>query len=229
MPANSKHMTVDGVVEVLGDMQQKADNRFAKGGGIVFSVDGSNKISAEDDQGNEIDFPGGGTPQIVAAYTLEASEWDGNEYSLEADYPSSMYNVQISACVSTSSEEIDAYTKAKMVGSIATNSIVAMGDVPTIDILVMLIATSKTAGTMQQAATVTMLATNWDDNEYSFESDYPFSAYNLQVFPSTTMTEEQLTAFSKAQMVGAIDENVVTALGDVPAINIPVTVIATAK
>lgn len=59
MPANNKHMTVDGFIDVLGDLQDKADGRFAQGGGIIFSAP-NNTLAAEDAQGNSINFPGGG-------------------------------------------------------------------------------------------------------------------------------------------------------------------------
>ena len=56
---NNKHITVDGFIDVLGDFQDKADGRFAHGGGITFSVD-NNTLAAEDDNGDAINFPGGG-------------------------------------------------------------------------------------------------------------------------------------------------------------------------
>lgn len=229
MSANNKHMTVDGVIEVLSDMQQKADNRFAKGGGIVFSVDGSNKISAEDSSGNDIGFPGDGTSQIVTAYTLSASGWNNGVYSLESLYPSSTYNVEIAPYTGSTSAQLAAYEKAKMVGAVSGNTITCLGDVPSIDINMMIIATAKTNGTSQTAYSYTMLASSWNGSSYSLESQYPFTSYNIQIRPSASMTSSQLAAFSKAKLVGSISANTVTALGTVPSIDIPVTIIATTK
>lgn len=145
MPANNKHMTVDGFIEVLGDLQTKADGRFAQGGGITFSVDENNLISATNGE-DEVIFPGGGSISTVSAYTILASGWSNGTYSLESSYPHSRYNLSIAPCSTMTSAQMSAYQKAQIVGDISTNVLTALGTVPAIDIPVMLTVTTMGSG-----------------------------------------------------------------------------------
>lgn len=55
----SKHISNAQITEVLGDLQTKADGRFSKGGGISFSVDGNNNLTASRN-GTPINIGSGG-------------------------------------------------------------------------------------------------------------------------------------------------------------------------
>ena len=68
----------------------------------------------------------------------------------------------------------------------------------------------------------TLLASGWSGNTYSFESEYPFANYDVEIQPSSLATTEQVEAYGGAMMVGSIDSNVATAKGEVPAVDIPV-------
>lgn len=68
----------------------------------------------------------------------------------------------------------------------------------------------------------TMLATGWEDDKYSFESTYPNSQYDIEIYPSNTCSNIQLEAFTAAVMAGSASINVATALGDVPNVDIPI-------
>lgn len=70
--------------------------------------------------------------------------------------------------------------------------------------------------------TVALTAANWSINEYSFESTYPASKYDLevQIAPSATLT--QASAFSSGCICGNATTNVLKALGNVPSIDIPI-------
>ena len=164
MPANNKHMTVDGFIDVLGDLQTKADGRFAQGGGITFSVD-NNTLAAEDSQGNPISFPGGGgggggATQSALAYTMLASSWNNGVYSFENEYPSSAYNISVSTYSATTAAQREAFNNANLVGNLNSNSVTALGDVPQIDISVMLIVTTSGDGSGARTATVNNIQIN---------------------------------------------------------------------
>lgn len=76
---------------------------------------------------------------------------------------------------------------------------------------------------------VTMLASNWVDNTYSFEDTYPHSAYDIAIEVAPTATAEQFEAFGGAMICGSHDSNIATALGDVPTVDIPIIIKVVAK
>ena len=76
---------------------------------------------------------------------------------------------------------------------------------------------------------VTMLASNWVDDRYSFEDIYPHNSYNLAISVSSNATLDQYEEFCNATICGSATSNVVTALSDAPALDIPVTVKAVKK
>lgn len=77
--------------------------------------------------------------------------------------------------------------------------------------------------------TITMTASKWSGNTYSFETEYPKTTYDISVEVAPTATAEQFEAFGGAMICGSADSNVATALGDVPAVDIPVIVKAVRK
>lgn len=76
---------------------------------------------------------------------------------------------------------------------------------------------------------VTMTSGGWSSSQYSFESDYPNSKYNISVSVASTATSAQFDAFGKAKIVGNATTNVVKALGTVPTQDIPVMLKITRK
>ena len=75
----------------------------------------------------------------------------------------------------------------------------------------------------------TMVATEWSENTYSFESTYPVARYNIEIALDSTATEEQFNAFNSAQIVGSATTNIVKAFGDVPTVDIPIIIKAVVK
>lgn len=73
-------------------------------------------------------------------------------------------------------------------------------------------------------ASVTMLASGWSGNTYSFESSYPSASYDIGIEVAPTATAEQFEAFGGAMICGSSNSNVATALGEVPTVDIPVLV-----
>lgn len=74
---------------------------------------------------------------------------------------------------------------------------------------------------------LTMTTAGWSDGQYSFESQYPSEQYDIEVEYAKTCTQEQVSAWNAALLAGSITDNVLTAIGEVPAIDIPIYVTAT--
>lgn len=71
---------------------------------------------------------------------------------------------------------------------------------------------------------VKMKASKWVDNKYSFEEDYPYEQYDIEIEPSDTCTIEQLDAWANARIVGSSTSNVCTAFVETPTIDIPIII-----
>ena len=70
----------------------------------------------------------------------------------------------------------------------------------------------------------TILASNWSDGVYSFESDFPSSSYDIEIELDSTATESQVDAWCSAKVTSVFGPNKMKALGDVPTVDIPVIV-----
>lgn len=71
--------------------------------------------------------------------TLLASGWsDNGKYSFESTYPNANYDVGIQPDTSITGEQFEAWAKAKIVGSAVSNIYTAKGDIPTINIPIIL-------------------------------------------------------------------------------------------
>lgn len=70
----------------------------------------------------------------------------------------------------------------------------------------------------------TLSASGWSGNTYSLESDYPVTTYDIEIALNSTATEVQVEAFNSAQIVGSATSNIVTAFGNVPAVDIPIII-----
>lgn len=70
--------------------------------------------------------------------------------------------------------------------------------------------------------TATLLASGWNDEAYSFETDYPKATYDLEIALDSTATSEQAEAFNGAQIVGSATSNIIKAYGTIPTIDIPI-------
>ena len=83
-------------------------------------------------------------PTITTA-TLLASSWNTSEktYSFEANYPVATYDIEISLDSTATLEKAEAFNGAQIVGSATSNIIKAYGDVPTVDIPVIIKVVTK--------------------------------------------------------------------------------------
>lgn len=77
-------------------------------------------------------------------YTLSTTGWVDNTYSLETDYPSNTYDVLVSSGA-WSAEEYDVFVKAKIISN-AQNVVIALGEIPQIDVPLILKVTHKNGG-----------------------------------------------------------------------------------
>lgn len=76
---------------------------------------------------------------VVSAYTMTAAGWASSAYSFESLYPASTYDIEIQPNGdSITSDQMKAWTRAKILGSITANKAIATGTVPEVDIPVIL-------------------------------------------------------------------------------------------
>ena len=83
-------------------------------------------------------------PTITTA-TLLTSNWDSSAktYSFETDYPSASYDIEVALDSTATAEQVEAFNGAQIVGSATSNIIKAYGDVPTVDIPIILKVVTK--------------------------------------------------------------------------------------
>lgn len=74
---------------------------------------------------------------------LSVSGWDNKMYSFESTYPVTNYNIEIAPDTSVTEEQLEAYNGALMVGSATKNEVKAIGDVPTVDIPIIIKVVKK--------------------------------------------------------------------------------------
>ena len=74
----------------------------------------------------------------ITTTTLLASGWNDGAYSFETGYPSATYDIEIALDSTASSEQVEAFNGAQIVGSATSNIIKAYGNVPTVDIPIIL-------------------------------------------------------------------------------------------
>lgn len=75
--------------------------------------------------------------------TMFAANWVDGKYSFEADYPHVQYNIGIEVAPTATAEQFEAFGGAMICGSADSNVATAIGDVPTIDIPVIIKAVRK--------------------------------------------------------------------------------------
>lgn len=81
-------------------------------------------------------------PTYVEA-TMLASGWADGKYSFEATYPHAQYNIEVSVADTATEEQFDAAAEAKIGSSATSNVFTARGEVPTVDIPVIVEVVAK--------------------------------------------------------------------------------------
>ena len=67
-------------------------------------------------------------------YTILASGWSDNIYSFETNYPSASCDIEIELDSTATESQAEAWSNAKLTAVFGTNTMKALGDVPTVDI-----------------------------------------------------------------------------------------------
>lgn len=81
---------------------------------------------------------------VMSTTTLLSTGWVDNVYSFETDYPALSYDIEIELNGDSATEEqVDAWSSAMILGSATTNTFIALGDVPEVNIPVILRVVSK--------------------------------------------------------------------------------------
>lgn len=69
-----------------------------------------------------------------------------------------------------------------------------------------------------------MSVSKWSGKAYSFETQYPKIDYDIEIAPDATCSLAQYDAFTAAKLAGSADNNIYTAIGEVPKVDIPINV-----
>ena len=86
------------------------------------------------------------TNAVYANATMLASKWNNKVYDFTAEYPSDAYNIDIAPSDLCTDTQIKAWSFAMIVGSSTKNTCKAYGNVPTVDIPVVIRAIRKAGG-----------------------------------------------------------------------------------
>jgi hypothetical protein len=91
--------------------------------------------------------------------------------------------------------------------------------------------TVQNFGRKTTVTTATISAAGWSGSTYSaLQTLYPASSYDIEIEPNgDSCTSAQYAAWGAAQLVGSATTNVLTALGTVPAVDIPIIIKVTDK
>ena len=76
-------------------------------------------------------------------YTILTSGWSSGVYSFESAFPSATYDIEIELDSTATESQVEAWSSAKPTAVFGTNTMKALGDVPTVDIPVIVKAVVK--------------------------------------------------------------------------------------
>ena len=76
-------------------------------------------------------------------YTILTSGWSSGVYSFESAFPSATYDIEIELDSTATESQVEAWSGAKPTAVFGTNTMKALGDVPTVDIPVIVKAVLK--------------------------------------------------------------------------------------
>ena len=117
---------------------KKADMPTLAVGEIAFTTD-ENKLYVGDGTTNHCVNPS----DTIIADTLSASVWSNGVYSFESTYPASIYDLEVALNSTATIAQAEAFNGAQIVGSATSNVVKAYGEVPTIDIPVIIKVVTK--------------------------------------------------------------------------------------
>ena len=91
----------------------------------AFSIDSANKVSFSSSYFY--------TPQFLQE-VIRADAWSDGVYSFESDFPNMLYDIEVELDSAATSEQLEAWSNAKVTSVFETNTMKALGDIPTVDI-----------------------------------------------------------------------------------------------
>lgn len=131
------------VIGKLGDIMSYIGKLsvVSESNGVIFTFEalmGSQELLAlmldTNDQIMLIGFPFY-SPEF-SQYTIPAAGWNANTkvYSFEANFPNEVYDIEIELDSTATESQVEAWSNAKPTAVFGTNTMKALGDVPTVDI-----------------------------------------------------------------------------------------------
>ena len=89
------------------------------------------------------DISGKANVPTFSQYTILTSGWSSGVYSFESAFPSATYDIEIELDSTATESQVEAWSSAKPTAVFGTNTMKALGDVPTVDIPVIVKAVMK--------------------------------------------------------------------------------------
>lgn len=80
------------------------------------------------------DISGKANKPAFSQYTILTSGWSSGVYSFESDFPNATYDIEIELDSTATESQVEAWSNAKVTAVFGTNTMKALGDVPTVDI-----------------------------------------------------------------------------------------------
>lgn len=80
------------------------------------------------------DISGKANVPTFSQYTILTSGWSSGVYSFESDFPNATYDIEIELDSTATESQVEAWSSAKVTSVYNTNTMKALGDVPTVDI-----------------------------------------------------------------------------------------------
>ena len=97
----------------------------SNGGLVVVTINSANEVNYRTIQHYSSSF---------SQYTVLTSGWSSGVYSFESDFPSATYDIEIELDSTATESQVEAWSSAKPTAVFGTNTMKALGDVPTVDI-----------------------------------------------------------------------------------------------
>lgn len=159
IPVKARKMPTDYTIEndeeiysfnalenLVYNTEAKYDALASKYENIDSEIDGMMSTVAEANKNyNNIltAIPNKADKSIVVGATLSASGWSGNTYSFEGTYPVATYDIEIALNSTATVDQAEAFNSAQIVGNATSNIVKAFGNVPTIDIPIIIKAVKR--------------------------------------------------------------------------------------
>lgn len=128
------------------EAQKRAEDAAGRAEGTVSGVSSFNSRSGRvmPEKGDYTAEMVGAAPlPVFSVATMLASGWNNNTYSFEAAYPNDSYNISIEVAPTATAEQFEAFGAAMICGSADSNVATALGDVPTVDIPIIVEVVAK--------------------------------------------------------------------------------------